>query len=268
VKIFFLSPASGSQHKAVTSIKYPYVLINYMTKNNRPPPSVRILFVDCGGFPSSFLYGGYTSSDEDYLRYVKNVNATMFALRDYPCEPQILQKYNVTPIDQIHKTLDNHLKLLELIEKFNVFSRPIPVIQGWELDEYLYCLDLFKEHGLIFDYIAIGSLCRHSATKTIRKIILTLRKELPRWVKIHAFGVKLNVLKDKATWDALYSVDSSAWDFWARFEKLKSNERESKTLETLKEYLQKISKLKTLFEKQTDMKKFLKQPVRRKKYVA
>jgi len=258
VKIFFLSPASGTQHKVVRKLKYPYILINYMTKNNKPPPCARILFIDCGGFPSSFIHGGYTTSDEEYLKYVKKVKATMFALRDYPCEPQILEKYKITAKDQINRTLKNHIKLLELMDKFNVFSRPIPVIQGWKLEDYLYCLDLFKEHGLIFDYIAIGSLCRRASTKTIRKIILTLRKELPKWIRIHGFGVKLDVLKDKATWEAVYSVDSSAWDLWARIDTLKQGtNRYQKTIEILQQYLQKLQKLRKSFEKQSQITDFV-----------
>jgi len=247
VEIFFLSPASGTQIKVVSELRYPYILINFMTKNSKYVPSAEILFVDSGGFPSSFLYNGYNRTDLEYLHFVRKTKANLFALRDYPCEPQILQKYNVTAKDQIHRTLEHHIKLLELSERLEVKAKPIPVIQGWELEDYYYCIDLFREHGLITDYMAIGSLCRRNATKQIQQIIIKVRQELPAWVKLHAFGVKLSALKNIVVWRALHSCDSSAWDFWARFEKRPLDTFE-KSLETCRKYLEKIECLRRFFE--------------------
>ena len=99
---------------------------------------------------------------------------------------------------------------------------------------------LFKEHGLIdkFDYIAIGSTCRRHKTKEVRKIIMTLSKEL-KGKKLHAFGVKLSVLDDFNIWNALYSCDSSAWDF----KKPKQN-----SLQYCLEFLRKLESYKEKFE--------------------
>ena len=249
MKVFFLSPASGTQIKVVSELRYPYILINFMTKNSKYVPSAEVLFVDSGGFPSSFLYNGYNRSDLEYLHFVRKTKADLFALRDYPCEPQILQKYNVTVKDQIHRTLEHHIKLLELSERLEIKAKPIPVIQGWKIPDYLYCIDLFKEHGLITDYMAIGSTCRRTAVKETRNVILAVREELPNSIKLHAFGVKLSVLNNKAVWDALYSADSSAWDFWARFEK-RPLDTFNKSLETCRKYLEKIERLRRFFENQ------------------
>jgi len=227
MQVFYLSPASGSQFKAVIKLKYPYVLINYMTKLSKHFAKIvrqfcRILLIDSGGFPSSFIYNGYKDSDERYLAFVKSVKADYFVLRDYPCEPQILKKFNTSVRDQIHKTLEHHIKLLDLFERSNLNAQPIPVIQGWKIEDYLYCLDLFDEYGLLgkFDYIAIGSTCRRHQVKYTQRIILTIRKELPKRKRLHAFGVKLSVLRNKAVWDSLYSVDSSAWDYPSRFKQI------------------------------------------------
>ena len=260
MEIFYLSPASGTQCRVCQCIGYPYILINYMTKNStsyakRARKFAKILLIDSGGFPSSFIYNGYNKSDREYLFFVKSVKADYFVLRDYPCESQILKKYNVTVRDQIHRTLEHHLKLLELYENTDISAEPISVIQGWEIQDYLYCIDIFREHGLILDYTAIGSTCRRHRIKQTQKVILAVKDSLPRKVKLHAFGVKLSVLNDKAVWEALYSADSSAWDFYARW-KLWRDKGESAfdaSLKTLISYLSKIDGLKHAFSSQKDL---------------
>ncbi len=253
VKIFYLSIASGTQKRTAEALGYPYILVNFMTKSNNPPSCSKILFVDSGGFPSSFIHNGYNKSDSEYLHFVKKTKATYFALRDYPCEPQILQKYNVTVRDQILRTVEHHIKLLDLLSNYDLSAKPIPVIQGWEIEEYLFCLDEFREHGLISEYMAIGSLCRRNATTQIRKIILTVRDELKDSIKLHGFGVKLSALKNKAVWDALYSVDSAAWDFdarWHRYRKKVNASAFEASLMLAKNYINKIENLKRKYEGQ------------------
>lgn len=257
VKIFYLAIASGTQRKVAETLQYPYILVNFMTKTNKPPSTCKVLFIDSGGFPSSFIHNGYNKSDDEYLHFVKKTNADFFALRDYPCEPQILKKYDVTAKDQILRTVNHHIKLLDLIEDFDISAKPVPVIQGWEIDDYLFCIDIFREHGLIengFDYVAIGSLCRRHAIHQIRKIILTVRNELRSSIKLHCFGTKISVLKDLAVWRAVYSVDSGAWDFDARWKRYKNKIGKSTfdaSLMLAKEYLSKIEKMKRKFECQT-----------------
>ncbi len=256
MKIFYFSPASGTQCRVCQMLNYPYILLNFMTKNSsyyaRTARSfAKILLIDSGGFPSSFIHNGYNRLDHEYLHFVRKVRAGYFVLRDYPCEPQILKKFNVTAKDQIHRTLEHHLKLLELSECMGIKAKPIPVIQGWEIDDYLYCIELFREHGLIRDYIAIGSTCRRHQVKTTQQIILTVRSELPGKVKLHAFGVKLSVLDDKAVWDALYSADTSAWDFIARWKNLKTSDNTFQLSYNLAlDYLAKIEMLRRKFENQ------------------
>jgi len=255
MKIFYLSPASGAQFSVVFKLKYPYVLVNFMTKLRDYAKQVRqyckVLMIDSGGFPLSFIHNGYNIPDYKYLAFVKTVKADYFVLRDYPCEPQILRKYNVTAKDQIHRTLDHHLKLLEFYERSNVVAIPIPVIQGWEIDDYLYCIDLYKEHGLIggkFNYVAIGTTCRRRQVKITQRIILTVRSELPNKIKLHAFGVKLSVLNNKAVWDALYSTDSSAWDYKSYFQPINHYRYCVDFINKINALREKFEKVKTLDE--------------------
>lgn len=152
---------------------------------------------------------------------------------------------------KILRTVNHHIKLLDLIEKYDISAKPIPVLQGWEVEDFLFCLDLFKEHALISDYMAIGSLCRRNAVTDIRKIILTVREELKDSIKIHCFGTKISVLKDLAVWRAVYSVDSAAWDFDARWQRYRNKINATAfeaSLTLAKLYLNKIERIRRKFD--------------------
>lgn len=259
-QVFYLSIATGSQTRVAQHVKYPYILVNFMTKNayycaKTTRRYAKTLLIDSGGAPESIIKNnGYNRSDIEYLHFVRVVKADYFVLRDYPCEPQVLRKFNVTVKDQIHRTLDHHLKLIELYERSEVKATPIPVIQGWEVEDFLYCVDMFKEHGLLnFDYIAIGSTCRRHQVKQTQKIILAVREAVPRKIKLHAFGVKLSVLDHKAVWDALYSADSSAWDFLSRWKDWRNSNGDNifdQSLKMLNSYLNRLNELRKKYSSQ------------------
>jgi len=243
---FYLSLASGSQRKTARVMKYPNILINFMTKQNTPPKySYETLFIDSGGFYSSMLSGKYTKSDDEYLQFIEKVVPEYFALRDFPCEPQLLKKYNLTAKQNIQRTVDNHIALLDRIQNYCINSEPVPVIQGWIKEDYLECIDTFKEQGLMSNYMAIGSVCRRASVSIIRDIIVSIRDNIPAWVQLHGFGVKLTALSDLAIWNALYSVDSGAWDYVARWKKLRGEETSipDASINAATAYIEKINQL-------------------------
>lgn len=84
------------------------------------------------------------------------------------------------------------------------------------IDDYLRNLDQIKEDGLLTKRLAIGSICRRGQTKQIARIIRTVKRELPSWVKLHAFGVKSNVLSTDAKY-LLHSADSQSWGIQERY---------------------------------------------------
>jgi len=262
---FYFSVASGTQRRVCEALEHPYVLINFMTKSNQPPRHQHVLFVDSGGFPSSYQHNGYKGkSDAQYLNYVMRHRAECYALRDYPCEPQILRRHNLTVQQQIQRTLQHHLRLLDLHDSLGVKAQPVPVLQGWHVSEYLDCLDSFREHGLIKDYMAIGSLCRRHATKQIARIILTLHSELPRRVKLHAFGTKISVLSNPAVFDSLFSVDSGAFDYAARWKKLRKSGMSTyaAALEYAMDYLSRVRELQERRTRDSSKQTFISHYVR------
>ena len=258
MKKFFLVLASASQIATVDKFKFPDILINHQSKIStffKPRDYIKTLFIDSGGFFSSLLQGKYRTSDEDYLQFVRKVKANMFALRDYPCEPDILKKWRRTVADCIEMTVNHHIKLLELCT--DIEAEPIAVLQGWNVDDYLNCIDRFRDQGLITKYMAIGSICRRGSQRQVRKIINIIGKELNN-VKLHGFGISLSVLRYKDVWDSLYSADSGAWDFSSRWKKLRCglSKREASELGFVR-FLHRLQHLKLSHELQSNLLFFL-----------
>jgi hypothetical protein len=92
--------------------------------------------------------------------------------------------------------------------------RFVPVLQGWSLDDYRRCLDLYADAGVdltSFETVGIGSVCRRQATDEIGQIVSAMSAE---GVRLHGFGVKTAGLRKYAKY--LASADSMAWSFRGR----------------------------------------------------
>jgi len=211
---FFFGVASGSSRKALRKMEEPNIMVNYATQNNGIWEGIDNLMIDSGGYSFMKGKGEYETSDEDYLSYIYEHQPEYFVLRDYPCEPDLLKKLGRSVEKHQKMTIEKHIKLLDIFESWgkNIQSQPVPVVQGYEVVDYLNHLDQLKEHGLIRDYLAIGSLCNRGSPNEIRRIILTIRREISSHVKLHGFGVKKSVLKYSDILESLNSADSLAYD--------------------------------------------------------
>jgi hypothetical protein len=220
---FFAGASSGSGRKALRQLEVKDVMINYATKLNEPW-DIPNLFIDCGGY--SFMMntdmGDYSTSDAEYLDYVERVEPEKWALRDYPCEPSVLQEHNRTVAEHQQRTTERHRNLMDLQQDRGVPGQPVSVIQGWGKRDYLSHLDTLRSHGVLTDYVGIGSVCRRNREDEIAKIIHAVRDALPSRCDLHAFGVKVSVLRNAELTHLLTSVDSQAFEFEARY----SNEKQ------------------------------------------
>jgi len=67
---FYLALAAGSQVTTTDRFKFPSILINFQSKISsslKRKDYHDSIFVDCGGFSSSLIAGGYRTSDAEYL---------------------------------------------------------------------------------------------------------------------------------------------------------------------------------------------------------
>jgi len=89
-----------------------------------------------------------------------------------------------------------------------------PVLQGYTLDEYLRCVDLYDRAGVdltLEPVVGLGSVCRRQGTAEAERIITTLAS---MGIKLHGFGFKLQGLAKVGR--LLVSADSMAWSYDAR----------------------------------------------------
>jgi len=226
---FYFGAAAGSERKALQMMDEPNVMISHATQNNKPWFGIDELFVDCGGY-SLLKSDAEHPPLNDYIRYLQRWQPDRYALRDYPCEPDLLTELNETVTSHQQKTLDDHIEMLERTDSLDGIA--YPVIQGWSTDQYLDCIDLFRDHGIPLTSVGVGSVCRRNAADEIQTILRRIKHELPD-ADLHGFGVKVSMFKMPGVSELLDSADSLAYSFATR-RKHDSGNWKNVTLEYLK----------------------------------
>lgn len=207
---FYFGAASGSSRKALQQLGEPNVMLSYATENNTPWECEQ-LFIDSGGY-SLMLDTGEHPPAAAYIDYVENAAPEFFALQDFPCEPAVLDKYGRSVFKHREFSVEYSASVLAEAQDRSLDAEPVAVLQGWESDDYLRCIDRYEEEGVLTDYVGIGSVCRRHAEADIQDVVLTIRDALPKR-RLHAFGVKQNVLSRPDVLRALDSADSLAYDW-------------------------------------------------------
>lgn len=173
-------------------------------------PFVGRTWLDGGGFTLLNTYGEYPFSNQTYLNLVAFLKPDYYATLDYPCEPDISRALSLmSNHERIEATVDMAAEILYWAEM--VDSQPVPVIQGFALDEYRYCIDLYHQRGLIRPYMAVGSMCRRLSSRELNKLIpgITEHARDAGVERLHYFGLKV----DRALLDLdefIWSRDSAA----------------------------------------------------------
>jgi hypothetical protein len=170
-------------------------------------------FLDSGGFTALNKWGDYPFSPDEYLSLIERDNPSIAASMDYPCEPDISRESLLSNDDRIVATVQ-YAKYLTDRD-----PRVVPVIQGYEIDEYHECIRLMKRAGVPLHRVAIGSLCRRQRTQEIASLAWNLRLLLPQ-SSIHGFGIKISALRHPEVWACFDSIDTNAWEWWIRGRKM------------------------------------------------
>jgi hypothetical protein len=171
--------------------------------------------LDSGGFTELSLHGTWTVSAEQYASEVAlfddQIGGLDFAApQDWMCEPVMLARTGLSVREHQERTISNFLELRRLAPGLPI----IPVLQGWTIEDYLTCLDLYRQAGCDLasePRMGLGSVCRRQATAEIAHLVHTLAAV---GLKLHGFGVKTRGLSRYA--DGLASADSMAWSYRAR----------------------------------------------------
>jgi len=214
----------------------------------RLPATVENVILDSGGFAFFSRWGDYPFSLEDYLDLVYHVRDEhplfRVATLDYPCEPEINRRQLMTNDERIEKTISNAVECVQADKTLPW----LPVIQGYTLNEYLDCIERYREVGLKSDYWAIGSICsRKGSPLQIRQIITGIKRQLPT-EKLHAFGLGIPYLEDPQVFQSIYSSDSAAWNWEISGENMRERKRAAAI-----DYLLRVELLQNCFSGQTTL---------------
>jgi hypothetical protein len=161
------------------------------------------------------MFGQWRTAVEDYVtvvrRYVEEIgNLEWAAPMDWMCEPVMLAKTSLTVRDHQRRMVDNFLRLRDLARDLPF----IPVIQGWGIDDYLRCVDLYAAAGIdltAYPTVGLGSVCRRQATTEIVTLVGVLAG---LGLRLHGFGVKTAGARLYAP--DLLSADSMSWSYRGR----------------------------------------------------
>lgn len=134
--------------------------------------------------------------------------------QDYMCEQFVLAVTGATIAEHQAKTTDRYLRLRPLIDGPYL----MPVIQGFSPEDYARHATEMAPWIENNARVGIGSVCkrqgRPDSLAAVLEAVLDVRGD---W-RLHGFGVKASSLGSQRVTDCLYSVDSMAWSFAARYE--------------------------------------------------
>lgn len=163
------------------------------------------------GFKNYLPVKKYAQIIKQFTQYGNCLGAVS---QDYMCEPFIL---DVTGLDiPTHQRLTIHRYDRLLNELENPPVAIIPVIQGYDPNDYI---DHIRQYGQRLTkgmWVGVGSVCkRNSNPESVRQVLLAIKSERPD-LRLHGFGLKLSCLRLGGIRDLLYSADSAAADLWSK----------------------------------------------------
>jgi hypothetical protein len=194
-----------------------FVSRRQLTDRKTFPRAIGRWALDSGGFTELNLYGRWETTEEKYVADVRRFEAEIGGLdwvapMDYMCEPFVLERTGLSIEEHQRRTVENFIRLRE-----HLGALVIPVLQGWEKDDYLRCWDAYHRAGVDLEWephIGVGSVCRRQNTVEAGRIFRALAA-LALHTPLHGFGVKVAGFESYS--DCLGSADSMAWSYRARY---------------------------------------------------
>lgn len=186
--------------------------------------------MDSGAFSELFRYGRYRHSVEEYAAVINRwarADPRMVAAvaQDYMCEPWIVEKTGLSVAEHQRLTIERYDALLPIVRGVYL----MPVLQGYAPEDYVSHIRQYGGRLFRGMYVGVGSICKRNANAgTIETVLRAIKHERPD-LHLHGFGIKTTALSSSVVRDLLFSADSMAWSFAARWEGRNANDwREAK----------------------------------------
>lgn len=210
----------------------PSLMVSLNTMPKRAPwQAVVPWFVDSAGFTELQQHGRWRTSAAEHAdrcsAIVERVGMVEHVSpQDWMCEPIVIAGGTVRIAGRLQTFAGTGLSIAEHQERtvanFVELSALapglpwVPVLQGWELDDYIRCAEMYEAAGVDLaaaPLVGVGSVCRRESTPDAVGIIRGIAE---LGFRLHGFGFKQEGIG--ACWPWLASADSMAWSYNARNE--------------------------------------------------
>lgn len=213
-------------HHPHNAAKVPAAFISaHALRRRRSGFPVRRWVLDSGAFRTIELRGGYPHGVEEYAalirRYAGNGRLLAAVSQDYMCEAFMLAKTGLTVAEHQRLTIERYDALLAC-DVAGV--RIMPVLQGYAPEDYAQHVRDYGDRLGHRAWVGVGSVCkRNGRPGAIEAVLLAIKRVRPD-LRLHGFGVKLTALTSQLVRRLLFSADSMAWSFAARYENRDGND--------------------------------------------
>lgn len=210
---------------------------------------VRRCILDSGAFTTIFAHGGYPDPVEVYAALIRRVRYWLgnrllaVVSQDFMCERIMCARVLGLPIETLPKKgrarevalvqmlpdeqwatqIVEHQRLT--IERYDALmkcdvagARIIPVLQGYKPSDYVRHIAMYGKRLAHRAWVGVGSVCKRNANPAAVEAVLLAIKRVRPDLRLHGFGVKLTALVSQLVRKLLFSADSMAWSFAARYE--------------------------------------------------
>lgn len=207
-------------HHPHNAAKVPAAFISaHAIKHRKSGFPVRRWVLDSGAFRTIELHGGYPEPVETYAalirRFAGNGRLLAAVSQDYMCEPFMLAKTGLTIADHQRLTIERY-DALRACGTAGV--RIMPVLQGYAPEDYAEHVRAYGDRLVPRAWVGVGSVCkRNGRPGAIEAVLLAIKRVRPD-LRCRGFGLKLTALGSQLVRKLLFSADSMAWSFAARYE--------------------------------------------------
>ena len=210
--------------KHARKVDYSFISVNRFIGVNkrRKDFECKTWIMDSGAFSQVATTGDHLLTSAEYAAQIKRWSRcgilARAASQDYMCEAFILKKLGRTVKDHQKMTIVNYRNLLRQMDAIECRTQIMPVLQGYNPEEYA---NHVRDYGSLLEeyaWVGVGSICKRNSNPQSVADVLSAILEVRPDLRLHGFGIKKTCLQDSYITDRLFSADSMAWSFAARYE--------------------------------------------------